>query len=324
MRFDIKGAFAEYIIGLIRLRRTVGFRYMEGERILYRFSEFCNLHFPDELELTEQIVRKWIENPNEYKNAYQTYRMAAVRNLGIYMTGMGRNAYVLPVEFYPRPDPRYVVRIYTKEELAKIFKCADRCSQNTKSPYLHLIVPVIFRLLYCCGLRPREARKLKSENIDLNNGEIRIIQSKGLKDRLVVMAEDMTALCMRYNEKMEQLCPNREYFFQSDRTNGAYVKSWIERHFNILLEQSNISDSSFSKPRLYDLRHTFATHCLQQWVEQGKDVNSKLLYLSAYMGHKDVTNTAYYIHLMPTEFCEQSKLSTAWYSNVTTEVPIED
>jgi integrase len=242
--------------------------------------------------------------------------MAAVRNLAIYMVGMGQNAYILPVEFYPRPDPRYQVRIYSKDELESIFRCADKKKPAKSSPFIHLIIPVIFRLLYCCGLRPCEALNLRMENINLNSGEIRIVQSKGLKDRLVVMSEDMAVLCGNYNENINALYPDREYFFQNVQTNSTYGKTWISKHFKALLNQAGIDRSSMPKPRLYDLRHTFATHCLQRWIEQDKDVNAKLLYLSAYMGHKDVTNTAYYIHLLPTEFREQSKVSSRWYSEL--------
>jgi len=324
MRYDIKGAFAEHINGLIRQKQTVGFHYREGERLLYRFSEFSNLHFPGEKELTEAIVKKWIETPNDYGNAYQSYRLNAVRNLGIYMRGMGLNAYVVPTEFYPKHDPRYVTRLYTKDELARIFKCADSRSISKASPHLHVILPVIVRLLYCCGLRPREALKLRMENIDIDKREMRIMQSKGLKDRIVVMSEDMASLCRKYNDWIEAVYPDRTYFFQNVQTHNAYNKTWIEHHFVSLLRQAEIECFSDHKPRLYDLRHTFATHCIQRWIEQGKDINAKLLYLSSYMGHKDVTNTAYYIHLIPTEFREQSKLSTKWYADVTMEVSDEN
>jgi integrase len=324
MRYDFCGAFAEHIQGLIRQKQAVGFRYKGGEQILYRFENFCKFHFPDETDLTEVVVKRWIEDPNGYKNAYQSYRMAAVRNLAIYMRGMGLDAYVLPTELYPKPDPKYTARIYSKEEIARIFQCADKQQPVRVSPCLHLIIPVIYRLLYCCGLRPCEALKLRMEDTDLSAGEIRIIQSKGHKDRLVVMSDDMARLCVKYNELIEAVYPGRTYFFENVQTGRQYGKTWISKHFNRLLEAADIDTSFVSNPRLYDLRHTFATHCIQQWIEQGKDVNAKLLYLCEYLGHKDVTNTAYYIHLIPAEFRERSKVSTHWYSYITAEVPCED
>jgi integrase len=323
MKTMIQGGLTEHIEGFLKQKHAAGFIFKDGERILRRFSDFCNLRFPDETKLTQTVVDRWVEDGNDYGNTYQMYRMAVVRNLGIYMHGKGLDAYILPEELFPRQSPRYTVHIYTKDELASIFNCADRYPFRKSSPVVHLILPVIFRLLYCCGLRPSEALKLKPEHINLENGEIRIMQSKGLKDRLVVMSPDMLELCIKYNKKMQSLYPDRAFFFTNVRTNDCYKKSWFDHWLNRILDEANSDFLTVSKPRLYDFRHTFATHCIQKWIDEGKDVNAKLLYLSAYMGHKDVTNTAYYIHLIPSEFLKQSKVSTAWYSELS-EVENED
>ena len=50
-------------------------------------------------------------------------------------------------------------------------------------------------------------------------------------------------------------------------------------------------------PRLHDLRHTFAVHTLQKWVETGEDLNSMLPVLSVYMGHKSLKATSRYLRL---------------------------
>jgi integrase len=50
---------------------------------------------------------------------------------------------------------------------------------------------------------------------------------------------------------------------------------------------------------VYDLRHRFATAVLQQWLDEKKELTSRLPYLRAYMGHKELASTEYYIHLLP-------------------------
>ena len=52
-------------------------------------------------------------------------------------------------------------------------------------------------------------------------------------------------------------------------------------------------------PRPYDLRHAFASRNIIRWINNGKDVMELLPYLSAYMGHSELTSTLYYIHLLP-------------------------
>jgi len=57
-----------------------------------------------------------------------------------------------------------------------------------------------------------------------------------------------------------------------------------------------------SKPSSHSFRHTFAVHRIKQWMKEGVLVDSKLKYLSLYMGHTDITHTQYYIHFVPELF----------------------
>jgi integrase len=49
------------------------------------------------------------------------------------------------------------------------------------------------------------------------------------------------------------------------------------------------------RPRIHDLRHTFACNRLLSWYEQGVDVNNEILTLSVYLGHSKVTDTYWYL-----------------------------
>lgn len=51
--------------------------------------------------------------------------------------------------------------------------------------------------------------------------------------------------------------------------------------------------------RVYDLCHSFASTVLNRWLDEKKDLYSRLPYLRSYMGHKELSETAYYIHLLP-------------------------
>lgn len=181
-----------------------------------------------------------------------------------------------------------------------------RCRAPTK----HLVVSVIFRMIYCCGLRPIEARRLRRKDVNLFNGTVNILESKGHKDRIVVLSEDMLELCRNYGQCVETIYPDRKYFSPSPsvRGDGMYSMEWIIPTFRRFLQAAGISGYGEIQPRLYDLRHTFATHRLHQWVKEGKDVNACLAYLSEYMGHSNLESTAYYIHLLPTLYTDLPEL----------------
>ena len=50
---------------------------------------------------------------------------------------------------------------------------------------------------------------------------------------------------------------------------------------------------------IYDLRHRFASAALGRWLDNGENLFNRLPYLRAYMGHKELSATVYYIHLLP-------------------------
>jgi integrase len=52
-------------------------------------------------------------------------------------------------------------------------------------------------------------------------------------------------------------------------------------------------------PRPYDLRHAFAIRRLSQWYKQGVDLQTRLPWLSAYMGHVDIMGTETYLNATP-------------------------
>ena len=238
------------------------------------------------------------------------------------MNGIGIAAYVLPMEL-TRKTERHIPHIYTKEELSTIFSVIDQCQPSTRTPAKHLVVSVMFRIIYCCGLRPIEARRLRPEDVDLNTGCVKILESKGHKDRIVMLSGSILELCRRYSKKVGLIYPGRRFFFPSpsSRGEGMYSQEWIIPTFRkFLIEAGLYRHCAGNEPRLYDLRHTFATHRFYQWMKEGQDVNACLAYLSEYMGHKNLSDTAYYIHLVPEFFPQMSDLHLEDYVEMIPEV----
>jgi integrase/recombinase XerD len=75
---------------------------------------------------------------------------------------------------------------------------------------------------------------------------------------------------------------------------GSGLRIGIER----LLRAAGIRSSSGRIPRVHDFRHTFAVHALLRWYRTGENVQIKLPFLSAYMGHASVVSTQYYAHFI--------------------------
>ena len=154
-------------------------------------------------------------------------------------------------------------------------------------------MPVFFRMIYSCGLRPQEARLLKTKDVDLNDGILSIQHSKMDNSRLVPMSSALTARCRNYAVGIG----NCEWFFPGLNGKPMTIGN-VYHNFRRFLWKAGISHGGRGKgPRVHDFRHTYACHCLKKWVIQDKDLNAYLPVLKTYMGHDSFEDTAYYLRL---------------------------
>ena len=139
----------------------------------------------------------------------------------------------------------------------------------------------MFRLIYTCGLRRRESRKLKRKWINFETGEIFIEKSKEKKDRTVVMSDDMLRLCRSFDEKRTATGINSEYFFT--KLNGEPFSEYrIKQTFiNCWAKVTGLkrTDRLPGNVRVYCLRHRFATTVIHRWLDEKQDLRNKLPYL---------------------------------------------
>jgi len=114
------------------------------------------------------------------------------------------------------------------------------------------------------------------------------------------MSDDMTALARSYAAMRDAARPDSEYFFPT-QNGGPYTAAWMQGKFKKAFAASkpDVPKDLLPSVRVYDLRHRFATAILNRWLDEERDLSSRLSYLQAYMGHKQLEATAYYIHLLP-------------------------
>ena len=193
---------------------------------------------------------------------------------------------------------------------------------NPKIHNAKIAFPVYYRLTYTCGLRPAESRNLRRSDIDLNSGSILIRRSKKNKSRILVMSSDMLRLCRRYDE-MRKLSSQSEFFFPN--ADGRPFSGQVLQAFFKKCWQSvnpSLPGDSLPKVCVYSLRHQFATQNIHLWIAQGKNVAAMIPRLSAYMGHDNFSETAYYIHLIPEDITNSSGID---WSSLGTVIPeVED
>jgi len=289
---------SDAIMALVAEKRAVGYKYHAEQRVLARFEAFSRSEFPGLDTLTEASVQGWISAARRrgVKPATLQGLAAPVRELARWLGRRGVAAYLLPGSALPRPV-RYVPHIYTDRELAALFAQTDRCHYCCQVPLRHLIMPVLFRTIYACGLRCSEARLLRAGDVDIDAGVLHIRDAKGGKDRQVPVCEALRARLARYHAQVAGQPGQREWFFPGT-TGRPLTLGNIDKNFRRFLWQARISHRGRGHgPRVHDLRHTFPVNNLRGWFARGDDVGALLPVLQAYMGHFSPDDTAYYLRL---------------------------
>lgn len=310
---------AAHIEAFIRQKHALGHPYKESARILGHFDQMIFRDFPEADHISKEICDQWLrEKTGEHPNGLHR-RVTPVRQLAKYMNGVGVSSYVLPGNI-PNKQIRYEAHIYTEQELKAFFNSIDSCPKSPFSPTRCYVIPVIFRLLFCCGLRSSEARTLNCEDVDLHDGRITIRESKGWKARIIYVSDDLLGLLREYDSIMQEMMPSRIPFFPNrygECFNPGILDTWFHEFWDKLPEASTYAGN---KPRVHDFRHSFCVYRLNQWVREGKDINTLYSYLSEYLGHSFFVDTDYYLSLVPSFYPEMHSRMAEMNEDILPEV----
>jgi len=285
----------------IREKQACGYRYQRETHELFRLDRFlCEIGLQSP-ELPRDVVDRWTEKRVYEKPSNQRLRIIRLRQLALYLRRQGLDAYVPETTKTAIKRIEFVPYIFSHQQIKNIFQAADCIPSDGRSPMRHLIMPEVFRLLYCCGMRVSEVVQLRVSDVDLAAGILTVREGKFSKDRLVPLTPSMMGRLRRYAAFLGEGDSSSMFFPTVD--GKPYSKGTIYHIFRQLLWKCRIPHGGRGRgPRLHDLRHSFAVHKLESWYKQGADLGVKLPLLAAYMGHKNLVSTQWYLHLTPEIF----------------------
>jgi integrase/recombinase XerD len=180
-------------------------------------------------------------------------------------------------EIYHLREPKKIPQVLSADEAKRLFAVASS-----------LKVRVLLSLGYGCGLRAGEVVRLKVKHIDTAQKIIRIEQSKGRKDRNVMLSPELLALLRQWwkarPSRYDAGLPAQErWLFPSRKSAG---KPMTTRHLARLFHEAVDAAGIRKNVTVHVLRHSFATHLL----ERGTDIRI----IQALLGHDKLETTAHY------------------------------
>lgn len=291
----MSGVFAPLADEFVAFKRAQGYKYYSEAKVLRRFCHFAEGYDLAEPVLTKELAMDWAA-PREGEAAKsRMHRVSMLNQFSRFLVDTGHEAY-LPPSFHWAPDS-FTPYVFTHEEIERILQAADNIQPVAHSREMHKELPVLFRLLYGCGLRVSEAVGLLCRDVDLEKGILTIRETKNGRDRLIPLSASLKQRMRDYKINTGHWLLDDDFFFPApDRTMLSTVT--VYQRFRRLLWAAGIPyKGKGNGPRLHDLRHTFAVHTLQKWVEAGEDLTAMLPVLSVFMGHKSIHATSRYLRL---------------------------
>jgi len=177
---------SEHIESMLLYKESIGYSRKSYEYDLARFCKFIESRQLNVSELKEDVILSWCYRWESESPTGARRRIQSVRELLKYLSAIGIDCYVIPSCFLPRSEIR-LPYIFTDKELLSIFDLCDGLAPERSSPHRHLILPVLLRLVFFCGLRPNEGRELQSRDIDFDKGIMLIRKNKSHKERYVAL-----------------------------------------------------------------------------------------------------------------------------------------
>ena len=163
-------------------------------------------------------------------------------------------------------------------------------------------------LLYTAGLRRGEVVRLQLADVDARHGVLRIRESKFHRSRWVPLSKEacreMRCYLRQRLKKPYDLSPEAPLLCNRSRSYGhlgwhSYTGAGLREGLHELFDQADIRDDQGRRPRVQDVRHSFAVEALSRCYRRGGDVQTLLPKLALYMGHVSIVSTAYYLHFVP-------------------------
>jgi integrase/recombinase XerD len=288
----LEQALADYL----QLRRSLGHELADVGRLLPGFVSFLDAE--GAATVTIQAALTWAQQPATGRvTSVGSRRMTAARGFARYLAGIHDGTQIPPIGLIAPPQRRRRPFIYSPADIEAVM---SQIRSSITSPLRAGTYQTLIGLLVVSGLRIGEAIKLDRSDIDWSSAVLLIRESKFGKSRLVPLHPSAMEVLAEHADLRDTLQPGPtqpSFFVSLTRRRLSYAV--VCQTFRQLVDSAGVGVGAPSKPRLHDLRHTFAVRTMLEWYRSGQDVGARLPALSTYLGHREPASTYWYLSAAP-------------------------
>ena len=284
---------ARHVQDYLRLRRALGFKLRFEGYVLPELVAY--LGAAGAPTLTAELAIAWAGLPQRSQPISLAHRLGAARGFARYLQTIDPTTEVPPCGIWPSVSPRPAPYLWSATDIGRLLDAAQQLRPQLRAATHE----ALFGLLAVSGLRVGEAIGLGRDDVDLTDGLLTIREAKFNRSRLVPLHPSTTDALRSYAGSRDRLCPKptaNTFFVSSAGTALKYAgvhDTFIQLTTAIGLRTATV------RPRIHDLRHSFAVHTLLQWHRSGADVGAGMAVLSTYLGHANPAGTYWYLSAAP-------------------------
>ena len=288
-------ALEEKLAGYLELRRALGWKLKRPAQMLTQFVAYVDER--GEATVTIELAVAWATMPAGAEPSYWAHRLSSVRGFARYLHTIDPVNEVPPRDLLPYRSRRLAPYLYSDDEIAALMAAASRL-RNVK---LALTYRTIIGLLAATGTRVGEVLRLNLDDLHWEHRLLLIRDSKFGKSRLVPLESSTFAALGQYVRQRKLRYPVKgtpAVFLNSHGTRICHCN--LSGTFHQLTKDVGLEPRSrLCRPRIHDMRHSFAIRTMLDWYRAGVDVQARLPLLSTYLGHVNPATTYWYLSAAP-------------------------
>lgn len=289
------GPLRDQLTDYLTLRRALGYRLQRPEKLLNQF--LAHLEHHDETVVTVAAALDWAQLPADAAAGWWAYRLCVVRGFATYLHAIDPAHEVPASDLLPQRPQRANPYLYSDAEIATLIAATARLH----TPLRRATFATLIGLLAVTGMRIGEAISLDRGDIDLAGGRITIRFGKFGKTRELALHPSTIEALNTYRRLRDRSAPRAgtsAFFVSTAGTRLIYCN--VHHAFHRLVQLAGLTPRSAScRPRIHDLRHTFAVKTMLDAYADGQDGQTRLTLLSTWLGHVHPRHTYWYLSAAP-------------------------
>lgn len=225
------------------------------------------------------------------------YRLSAVRGFATYLHALDPAHQVPAADLLPQRPHRANPYLYSDAEITALIAA----TATLRTPLRRAMFATLIGLLAVTGIRVGEAIALDRADLDLTAGQLLVRHGKLGKTREQILHPTTVQALREYLRQRDRLAPatgSAAVFVSTAGTRLIYCN--VHSTFHRLVRLAGLTPRSATcRPRIHDLRHSFAVQAMLNAYAAGQDGQTRLTLLSTWLGHVHPGSTYWYLSASP-------------------------